>query len=86
MDRQYVAVKFHPGDKRSYTYQNDGEPVKIGDVVKVPDRKGSGWMRATVTDLPFDKPAFETKAILGKVEQPAPELPGIAAEGESDAN
>lgn len=42
MARQYVAVKFRPGDKRSYTYHNDGEPVKvvtIGPVIPIFETK-----------------------------------------------
>lgn len=39
-DRQYVACKFRSEDARSYTYHNDGEPVAVGDLVKVADRSG----------------------------------------------
>lgn len=64
-NRQYVAVKFRKGDSRSYTYHNDGNPVRIGDEVKVPDRELDSWKRVEVVDLPAEKPQFETKAILG---------------------
>lgn len=28
-NRQFVACKFRPGDRRSYTYHWDGEPLTI---------------------------------------------------------
>lgn len=66
MSRQYVAVKFRPGDLRTYTYHNDGEPLKIGDEVMVPDNRSDGSKRVTVVGIDGPKPtAFETKAILG---------------------
>jgi hypothetical protein len=48
MPRQYVAVEFKPGGRR-YTYHNDGEPVAIGDLVKVETRYGQ--QTVTVADL-----------------------------------
>lgn len=65
---QYVACKFRSGDARSYTYHNDGEPVSVGDTVKVEDRDGDGWKRVEVVSVSSQKPKFETKPILGKVE------------------
>lgn len=62
--RQYVAIEFHPADRRSYTYHNDGDPVSIGDRVVVETKKGT--QKVTVVGLPTAKPAFETKAILGR--------------------
>ena len=59
--RQFVAVKFRPGDARTYTYHNDGEPVAAGDEVKIADRNGDGWSRVTVAFISSEKPAFETK-------------------------
>ncbi len=32
---QFVAVKFNPWDRRTYTYHHDGEPVAVGDTVEV---------------------------------------------------
>lgn len=64
--RQFLAVKFRQHDKRTYTYQNDGAPVTVGDRVKVPDRSGDGWSAAEVTAI-VKKPPFECKGILGKV-------------------
>lgn len=72
MARQFVAVKFRRGDKRTWTYHWDGEPVACGDVVKVPDRYGDGWQRATVHEITDEPPAFDTKALLGRVEDPGP--------------
>lgn len=82
MPRQFVSVKFRPGDTRSFTYVNDGDPVAIGDEVKVPDRHGDGWNRVTVCDLPpgppNNFPVEKLKAILGRVEPEAPK-PAAAA-------
>ncbi len=71
-NRQYIRCTFREGDARAYTYHNDGEPVQVGDVVRVLDRSGDGWKKVFVIDA--EKPtAFETKAILGKhVDEPAP--------------
>lgn len=75
-NRQYVAVKFWIGNKRTYTYHNDGEPVAAGDVVKIADRHGDGWSRVTVHEISHEKPPFDTKPILGRVEDdPAGGLP-----------
>lgn len=74
--RQFVACKFRSEDTRSYTYHNDGEPVAVGDFVKVPDRDGDGWKRVQVVALSDEAPRFPTKPILGKLE---PE-PAAAAE------
>lgn len=66
--RQYVVCKFRPTDARSYTYHNDGDPVAIGDTVKVEDARSDGWKRGEVVDVHEETPAFATKPILGKVE------------------
>jgi len=65
---QYVACKFRAEDARSYTYKNDGEPVQIGDIVKVADRSGDGWKRVEVVAIAEEAPAFECKPILGKID------------------
>lgn len=65
MSRQFVACKFRETDTRSYTYHNDGEPVAVGDIVKVADRDGDGWKRVQVVDLSDEAPSFPTKPILG---------------------
>ena len=68
-DRQFVAVQFRSGE-RTYTYHNDGAPVWCGAVVKVPGRNpDDGWQRATVVEISHDEPDFETKAILGLVDE-----------------
>ncbi len=65
MARQYVVVKFAKGPL-TYTYHNDGEPVRAGDKVEVPGTRGGGCKLATVTHTHDMKPRhFETKAILG---------------------
>jgi hypothetical protein len=62
MNRQYISVKFRPGDARSYTYHAD-EPYSVGDEVKIGN--GDEWSRATVVGIGHDKPRFDTKPILG---------------------
>lgn len=73
--RQYVVCKFRPTDKRGYTYHHDGEPVAVGDEVKVPNKHG-GWSRVRVDSIADVAPTgYDTKAILGKVEpEPAANL------------
>lgn len=66
MPRQFVAVKFNINASRSYTYHNDGPPVRIGEDVKIEGRNGDGWQRASVVDVSPLPPPFKTKAILGK--------------------
>lgn len=66
--RQYVACKFRPEDRRTYTYHNDGEPVAVGDAVKVLDRSGDGWKRIEVVEIGHIAPSFPTKPILGKID------------------
>ncbi len=66
MARQYVAVKFHLTDRSTYTYHNDGEPVNVGDEVKVPDHRTNDWKRVTVVGVRgIQRGHYETKAILG---------------------
>jgi len=75
---QYVVCKFRPTDARSYTYHNDGEPVDVGDQVKVADARSEGWKRVEVVAIVGEKPPFPTKPILGKVEEePAEAKPMI---------
>lgn len=63
---QYVVVKFRPGDRRSYTYSNPGEPVKVGDRVKVPGKTpDEGWAALDVIEVHNIKPPFACKDILG---------------------
>lgn len=62
---QYVACKFRSEDKRTYTYEWDGEPLTKGDIVKVPDKSGDGWQRVTVDAVSADAPPFACKPILG---------------------
>lgn len=69
---QFVALKFNPWDRRTYTYRNDGDPVSAGDSVEVVTAEGR---KIVVVDGVTDKvPPFECKAIVGKVsgDQSAP--------------
>lgn len=70
--RQYLSVKFRSSDARSYTYHNDVDPVACGDQVKIKDRRGEGWSRATVHEISTIAPPYETKPILGPVEPEPP--------------
>ena len=63
MTRQFLACEFKPGGRR-YTYVNEGEPVAIGDLVKVATR-GSIQV-ITVADVAIEEPPFECKPIIGK--------------------
>ncbi len=63
--RQYVEVEFHPRG-HLYTYHNDGDPVKGGDEVLVPDRRGGSNRVKAVRVRTGGRPiGFETTAILG---------------------
>lgn len=83
---QYVEVKFRPGDRRAYTYEWDGEPFKVGDMVKVPGKLPTdGWTALPVHGVHNIKPPFACKAILGAAppkegEQPQLGLDELAAE------
>lgn len=69
---QYVACKFRPTDTRSYTYENSGEPVAVGDMVKVADSRSDGWKRVEVVEITDKAPPFACKPILGKIEPEDP--------------
>lgn len=69
MARQYVKVRFNEWSKKTYTYHWDGEPLVVGDQVKVPDPQWDGWKRVEVVSLADQPQTFATKAILGKAEQ-----------------
>jgi hypothetical protein len=62
MARQFVGCTFHPGG-RVYTYHNDGEPVAVGQEVRVEAREGS-WKAVTVVSITDEAPAFPTKPVL----------------------
>lgn len=70
MSRQYVTVRFRPGQGRTYTYHNDGEPVAAGDEVDIDGTHGRQTLRVITTSLV--KPSFTTKPIIGKHRPPAP--------------
>lgn len=67
--RQFIRCKFNEWDHRSYTYHNDGEPVAVGDVVKVPDNRSELPKHVTVVEAGAPEPTgFATKGILGKAD------------------
>jgi hypothetical protein len=64
-DRQYVAIRFHSRDRKTYAYHNDGPPVQPGDHVQVPGRSESdGWKSVEVVSVTDEPPAFTTKPIM----------------------
>lgn len=64
---QFIKCRFGALDSRRYTYLNEGEPVVVGDFVKVPDARSDGWKRVEVTDVDVEEPEFVCKPILGKL-------------------
>lgn len=69
MGRQFVAVRFKPWDRRTYTYHWDGEPFAPGDQVVVTTDRGPSTVEViSVSGLP---PPFPTKPIVGR-ERPLP--------------
>lgn len=71
---QYLTAKFREGDKRAYTYHNDGERLSPGDRAKVPGKAShEGWSTVIVVEVDVPKPPFPTKGVLGKAPPPAPE-------------
>lgn len=69
---QFIKCRFSPVDKRLYTYLNNGAPVMVGDMVKVPDNRSDGWKRVEVVETDVEAPDFVCKEILGLVDDPAP--------------
>lgn len=68
--RQFAVCKFRPGDRRGYTYHNDGAPVAVGDRVTVDGPRGEGKMTVEVSEIGVPEPSFATKAILGLAPPP----------------
>jgi len=67
---QFIAVSLAAG-KRTYTYHNDGEPVQIGDKVKLPAPRGEdGWIPGIVEAV-VSAPSFGTKPVIGIIETDA---------------
>lgn len=58
---QFVAVKFNPWDRRTYTYRNEGEAIAPGDVVEVVTSEGP--KQVAVESVTDKAPAFECKPI-----------------------
>ena len=59
----FIAVKFQPGDARTYTYFYGGRcPVACGDFCIVETRDGRKAVEVAAVDV--DAPSFECKPIL----------------------
>jgi hypothetical protein len=72
--RQYIACAFRPGDRKTYSYHNDGPAVAVGDRVVVFSRgRESRVSVEAILDKP--PPGIETKAILRMVDQPPDQVP-----------
>jgi len=61
--RQFLACRFSPEAKITYTYHWDGAPFRPGDQVRVPSGKGEKIV--TIAEIADQPPPFATKAILG---------------------
>lgn len=58
----FVAVKFNPGDHRTYTYRYEGtEQIEPGDFVVVETRDGRKAVEVSAVDVPT--PSFHCKPI-----------------------
>ena len=62
-----IAATIGALDSRRFTYLNEGEPVVVGDFVKVPDARSDAWKRVEVTDVDVEEPEFVCKPIIGKL-------------------
>jgi hypothetical protein len=61
-DPQWVAVKFNPRDRRTYTYENPFEPLKVGDETLIRDPRGNR-QTVIVDSIVAKKPPFKCKQI-----------------------
>jgi hypothetical protein len=64
MIRHFVAVRFNPWDRRTYTYHHEGERLAVGDTVIVATNKGE--VTAEVMGFQDHAPPFDTKPIIRK--------------------
>lgn len=63
---QFLKCQFNRWDSRSYTYENDGDALAEGDrVIVMTDR---GETEVTVVEICAEKPDFQCKPIIRKVE------------------
>jgi hypothetical protein len=89
MPRQFVACKFRPTDTRTFTYFNDGEPLAVGNLVKVPDARSDGWKRVEVAEIDVPEPTqFACKPVLGLWEpeaKPEPTPDDLLADAKASA-
>lgn len=68
MSRQYISCVFSAGG-REYAYHNDGDPVAVGDEVRVESRSGAE-ATVSVKAILNSAPTFQTKPIIGKAPEP----------------
>lgn len=80
---KYTLCKFRPEDTRSYTYLTGDTICAVGDEVMVPNAKGDGEKRVTVSGFTDDEPSFACKAIIG-IAPPREESKEEAVEPASD--
>jgi hypothetical protein len=66
---QFVAIRYAPGDRRSYTFRNDGELVAAGTFVEVTLRNGDPKV-VEVVSVTDEAPPFECKPMLRQAERP----------------
>lgn len=69
-ERRFYHCKFRKNDKRAYCYHYDGDVLRVGSTVKVAARDGDGWTPTTIVDICPYVPDFDTKPILGPVDEP----------------
>jgi hypothetical protein len=73
--RHFIAVRFNPWDRKTFTYHFDGEtPPAIGDAVRVDARGDEKVVEVVAVSLHAPK-GFDTKPILG----PWPDQAAVAA-------
>jgi hypothetical protein len=69
---QFVACSFKPGG-RHFTYENKGDPVAVGDRVRVPAPRDDGFVIVTVEAIATKAPPFACKEVLGLAGDAKPE-------------
>lgn len=86
MARQFIACTFRQGDTRAYTYAYDGaEPLAVGDVVLVADRKGEGTKKVHVAVIGVPEPTdFQAKPIIEKFVPPPVEQTDLLDAGDGN--
>lgn len=80
---QFITCKFRPRDSRTYTYRNDGPPVRVGDAVRVPSRDDQGWQVVTVAEIDVSEPRLPN-GVTCKAIKPTDSEPQLPSEAEND--